>query len=231
MFQCQRSTGAVEEEEESPPPETAPAATPVFPVDLVGDATSGYTQGFVTTENQWWYRPKSFDGVRPINNVAGNSVPTAGVRYWRFHNGVDVHGPYGVEVKAIADGRVVLAAPVDTSGRAGYGNVVVIYHPQYDFYSLYAHLSDFADNVRITSRSRRLRDFAERTMDPTALRFALEQLGWTGGAAAQVGLPAPDKMEAWLKELKKPQPLYTSPEIPASSLTGGVMPFNFAPRK
>lgn len=72
---------------------------------------------------------------------------------------------------------------------------------------------------------------AQHTMDPTALKFALEQLGWTGGATTQVGLPAPDKMEAWLKELKKPQPLYTSPEIPASSLTGGVMPFNFVPRK
>ena len=72
---------------------------------------------------------------------------------------------------------------------------------------------------------------AERTMDPTALKFALEQLGWTGNSATQVGAPSPDKMEAWLKELKKPQPLYTSPEIPASSLTGGVMPFNFVPRK
>lgn len=72
---------------------------------------------------------------------------------------------------------------------------------------------------------------AQHTTDPTVLKFALEQLGWTGGASPQVGLPAPDKMEAWLKELKKPQPLYTSPEIPASSLTGGVMPFNFVPRK
>lgn len=185
------------EEEESPPPETAPAATPVFPVDLVGDATSGYTQGFVTTENQWWYRPKSFDGVRPINNVTGNSVPAAGVRYWRFHNGVDVHGPYGVEVKAIADGRVVLAAPVGTSGRAGYGNVVVIYHPQYDFYSLYAHLSDFADNVRITSRSRRLRDFAASefisggTFDPVEVR-AGDVIGFMGNSDASPG-PGPGR--------------------------------------
>lgn len=148
-----------EEVEEAPEPEAPTGGTPVLPVDLVGEP-GAYTQGFVSTANQWWYRPKPFNGSRPVNNVSGNPVPPTGVRYWRFHNGVDVHGPYGVEVKAVADGRVVMAAPVGTIGRSGYGNVVAIYHPQYDFYTIYAHLDSFAENLRITSRSRRIRDFA-----------------------------------------------------------------------
>lgn len=186
-----------EAEDSAPPPVTPPAATPRFPVDLIGGPTTGYSQGFVSTANQWWYRPKEFDGHRPINNVAGNPVPADNVRYWRFHNGVDVHGPYGTEVKAIADGRVVLAAPYTCNGRNGYGNVVVIYHPQYDFYSLYAHLSDFADNVRITSMSRRLINFAADefisggTFDPVEVR-AGDVIGFMGNSDASPG-PGPGR--------------------------------------
>lgn len=183
--------------ERAPEPTPPSSNTPVFPVDLIGSPDTGYTQGFVTRANQWFYRPKTFDGERHVNNVAGNPVPADGVRYWRFHNGVDVHGPYGVEVKAVADGRVVLAAPVGTNGRAGYGNVVVVYHPQYNFYSLYAHLSAFADNLAITSRSRLLRTFAANefisggTFDPVEVR-AGDVIGYMGNSDASPG-PGPGR--------------------------------------
>lgn len=187
-------TDEVEEAPEPPPPSQN---TPVFPVDLPEPVDGRYSQGFVSTANQWWYRPKTFDGSRPVNNVSGNPVPANGVRYWRYHNGVDVHGPYGTEVKAIADGQVVMAAPVGTAGRAGYGNVVVIHHPQYGFYSLYAHLSSFADNLRITSRSRRLRDFASSdyisngTFEPINVN-AGDVIGFMGNSDASPG-PGPGR--------------------------------------
>lgn len=148
------------ETEEAPPPETPPPSDTVFPVELLGNASAGYSQGFVTTANQWWYRPKTFDGRRPVNNVAGNAVPPAGVRYYRFHNGVDVHATRGTPVRAFRDGRVVMAAPVGTRGRNGYGNVVAIFHPADNLYSLYAHLDSFAPTLSITSRSRNLSAFA-----------------------------------------------------------------------
>ena len=133
--------------------------TPVLPVDLVSGA-SGFTQGYVTAANQWWYRSKPFNGTRHVNNVPQNPVPANGVPYWRFHNGVDIAGTRGTPVKAVADGEVVLAAPVGTRGRQGYGNIVVVYHPSKDLYSVYAHLDTIAAPFVITSRSNRLATFA-----------------------------------------------------------------------
>jgi len=145
--------------EEAPEPEAPTSGGTFLPVDLQVDSSGNYTQGYVSVGNQWWYRPKTFDGTRPYNNVRGNPVPPAGTRYWRFHNGVDITAARGTPVRAVRDGRVVMAAPVGTRGRNGYGNVIVIEHPQDGIYSLYAHLENFADNITITSRSRNLRDF------------------------------------------------------------------------
>ncbi len=148
-----------DEVEEAPEPQPPSSGGTVLPVELVDDGAGTYTQGFVSAANQWWYRPKTFDGSRPYNNVDGNPVPPAGTPYWRYHNGVDITAPRGTPVRAVRDGRVVMAAPVGTRGRTGYGNIVAIEHPQDGLFSLYAHLDSFAENLRITSRSRNLRDF------------------------------------------------------------------------
>lgn len=153
-------------EPEDPPEEAAPTTPPastnrtVLPVELIPGDSGRYTQGYVTRGNTWRYRQKTFDGSRPVNNAAGNSVPPAGARYWRFHNGVDISGDRGTPIRAVRDGRVVLAAPVGTSGTDGYGTMVVIYHPDIEMYTVYAHLDSLASNLAITSRSRRLVDFA-----------------------------------------------------------------------
>ncbi len=130
-----------------------------LPVEL---ATSGglYTRGYVSPRNQWWYRPWPCDGIRPYNNVDGNPIPPAGTSYWRFHNGVDISAPRGTPVRAVRDGRVVLAAPVGTPGRDDYGNVVVIEHPEDNIFSLYAHLEGFAPNLITSPTGSGLRAYA-----------------------------------------------------------------------
>lgn len=147
--------------QDSPPP-AAPAPTPsaatFLPVALV-TAGDRYTQGYVTPENQWWYRRKTFDGIRHVNNLSSNPVPASGTRYWRYHNGVDIAAPRGTPVVAVRDGKVVMAAPVGTNGRNGYGNIVMIYHEADDIYSLYAHMDSIASNLLTASRSRRLATF------------------------------------------------------------------------
>jgi murein DD-endopeptidase MepM/ murein hydrolase activator NlpD len=158
---------------EAPLPAPSPA---VLPVELV-EGEDGYTQGYVAgAVNQWRYRPKTFDGRRHINNIARNPVPANGVKYWRFHNGVDIAGRRGTPIKAVADGEVVMAAPVGTNGRDSYGNVVVIYHPAQEIYSLYAHLDTIAPPFVRVSRSRNLAQFASPrivsggTYTPVAVR-------------------------------------------------------------
>ena len=161
----QAPTSQAEAEESAPAAPEAPAPAPsitVLPVELLPEPGSSdrYTQGFVTPGNQWWYRRKAFDGSRRINNQPSNPRPASGVRYWRFHNGVDIQAARGTPVRAVRDGKVVMAAPVGTRGRTGYGNVVMIYHEADDVYSLYAHLDSIATNLQATSRSSRLASFA-----------------------------------------------------------------------
>jgi murein DD-endopeptidase MepM/ murein hydrolase activator NlpD len=153
-----------DEVEEAPEPPPMSGGQTVLPVELLPIDGSAYTQGYVTTANQWWYRPKTFDGSRPYNNVASNPVPPAGTQYWRFHNGVDIHAPRGTPVRAVRDGRVVMAAPVGTRGRSGYGNIVVIEHPNDGVFTVYAHLDRFADNLVLTTRSRNLRDYTSESL-------------------------------------------------------------------
>ena len=156
-----RVTRTPTETEEEEVTETAaepvvPAASaPVLPIELISSGGE-YTQGYVGPANVWHYRPKVFDGRRPINNVSGRPVPPAGTPYWRYHNGVDVVAPRGAPVYAVRDGVVVMAAPVGTRGRAGYGNIVMIYHEADDIYSLYAHLDSISENLRSSSRSTNL---------------------------------------------------------------------------
>ena len=85
---------------------------------------------------------------------------TATINSWKFHNGIDISGTEGeVEAIAIADGLVVASAPAGTAGVSGYGNTIVVYHPQFSgpngekIYALYAHLHDRIVGAAQTVRS------------------------------------------------------------------------------
>ena len=67
---------------------------------------------------------------------------------WRAHTGVDFAAPKGTRVLATADGHVVAAG-----ARGGYGNAVEIKHGN-GISTLYAHLSGFANGVRVGARVR-----------------------------------------------------------------------------
>jgi len=135
----------------------APASSvTVLPVALV-EADGVLSQGFVTPENQWWYRPKETRFERPVNNNPNNITPAAGTRYWRFHNGVDIHAPRGTPVRAVRDGLVCMALPQRPRSPnvvPAYGNCVYIFHPQDNMYTLYGHLDRFAENVQPVTRAR-----------------------------------------------------------------------------
>ena len=62
--------------------------------------------------------------------IAGTSHKTA-----NFHNGVDIGVPSGTPVVAVASGQVIVSG----FNAGGYGNWVVIKHPQLNIVSLYAH--------------------------------------------------------------------------------------------
>lgn len=65
---------------------------------------------------------------------------------WRAHRGVDYGAPMGTRVRATGDGRIRLAGQM-----RGYGNVVVISHPN-GFETLYGHLAGFGSGVRAGTR-------------------------------------------------------------------------------
>ncbi len=62
--------------------------------------------------------------------------------FHRAHTGVDFGAPTGTRVKATGDAAVVFAGR-----RGGYGNLVVLRHPN-GFETYYAHLSAFATGIR-----------------------------------------------------------------------------------
>lgn len=55
----------------------------------------------------------------------------------KFHSGVDLGYEYGTAIPALFDGTVINAGDFDD----GYGNQVLIYHPQIDAYTRYGHCS------------------------------------------------------------------------------------------
>ena len=57
---------------------------------------------------------------------------------WSFHAGVDLGYAAGTPIPALFDGVVVQAGDYTD----GYGNQVLLYHPAYDTYTRYAHMSD-----------------------------------------------------------------------------------------
>jgi hypothetical protein len=70
-------------------------------------------------------------------------------RLMRMHMGVDYAAPTGTSVVAVADGVVSHMGP-----DGGYGNLVVLTHPG-GYTSYYAHLSEFAEELRPGSEVRR----------------------------------------------------------------------------
>ena len=56
---------------------------------------------------------------------------------WKFHAGVDLGYDYGTAIPAFIGGDVIQAGNFDD----GYGNQILIYSPQIDVYTRYAHCS------------------------------------------------------------------------------------------
>jgi hypothetical protein len=73
-----------------------------------------------------------------------------GIKCYDSHNGTDfAPTSYGSKefVYPVADGKIVYASEKDKNGKcnpekSGYGCVIVMYHPDLDVYTLYAHLSE-----------------------------------------------------------------------------------------
>lgn len=72
-----------------------------------------------------------------------------GNTFWHFHNGIDIGVNPRVDgvvnIVAIADGYIVASIPTGTTGFGGYGEYVVVEHPQFEsggvkVFSVYAHL-------------------------------------------------------------------------------------------
>lgn len=79
-----------------------------------------------------WIRAGSGYGRRPGRRTGR---PT-------FHAGVDFPAPRGTPVYAVSAGRVVkvVADAERVAGFRGYGNAVLVHHPEDDCWTLYAHL-------------------------------------------------------------------------------------------
>lgn len=90
-------------------------------------------------------RLKSIPAIRPVNGIiiSGYGMRIHPVlRYKRMHEGIDFRADIATEVYATGDGVVKFA------GRKGtFGNLIEIDHG-FDFVTRYAHLSNFADNLR-----------------------------------------------------------------------------------
>lgn len=61
-----------------------------------------------------------------------------------FHAGLDFAAPTGTEIFAVASGVVTLVAHDDDAHTrlAGYGNAIVVHHPELAVWTMYAHLSE-----------------------------------------------------------------------------------------
>jgi len=57
---------------------------------------------------------------------------------WKFHTGVDLGYAEGTPIPALFDGIVIQSG----NYADGFGNQVLLYHPAYDTYTRYAHMSD-----------------------------------------------------------------------------------------
>lgn len=82
-----------------------------------------------------------------------------GITCYDGHNGTDFRPSIpkaNEDVYPVANGKVVYASEKDKNGRcnsekSGYGCVIVMYHPDLDVYSLYAHLSEITKPISDTT--------------------------------------------------------------------------------
>jgi murein DD-endopeptidase MepM/ murein hydrolase activator NlpD len=81
-------------------------------------------------------------GFGPGSGFGYRTSPRTGLR--TFHAGVDFMALRGTPVFAVRDGVVETVARERGRGQhfSGYGNAVVVYHPDLDQWSFYAHLSE-----------------------------------------------------------------------------------------
>jgi murein DD-endopeptidase MepM/ murein hydrolase activator NlpD len=116
------------------------------------------------------YVERNYSGVKSTPWEGGQygfvRDPTStgdGVVYTRFHEGIDIrplhrdaNGEPLDEVRAIADGTIVLTNPV--GGYSNYGKYVVIEHhwDGSNYYSLYGHLSSIAVQSGVVTRGQRI---------------------------------------------------------------------------
>lgn len=79
---------------------------------------------------------EGFAADLPVTSPFGWRVhPITGV--WTFHAGVDLGYDYGTPVPALFSGVVEMAGNYSD----GYGNQVLLYHPDSDCYTRYGHMS------------------------------------------------------------------------------------------
>ena len=106
-------------------------------------------QGFYN-ENQ--ERLKHVPAIRPLEGIllSGFGMRTHPVfKYKRMHKGIDFRAKIGTHLFATGDGVVKYA-----SRNGNYGNLLVIDHG-FGFETRYAHLSGYADGVRVGSEVKR----------------------------------------------------------------------------
>ena len=73
----------------------------------------------------------------PVTSAFGWRVhPISGA--WKFHTGVDLGYAEGTPIPALFDGVVIQAGDYAD----GYGSQVLLYHPLFDGYTRYAHMSE-----------------------------------------------------------------------------------------
>lgn len=97
-------------------------------------------------------RLRHVPAIRPLNGVllSGFGMRIHPVfKYKRMHEGVDFRADIGTDLFATGDGVVKYA-----SRRGNYGNLLVIDHG-FGIETRYAHLSGFADDVRVGSKVKR----------------------------------------------------------------------------
>jgi hypothetical protein len=113
--------------------------------------------------------------VMPLKPVDGEITPNGGEfgaeREGKElgHNGIDYRVPIGTPVKASLDGVVVRANHAEASAKdkdgRSYGWIIVLYHGQNSktgayTYTLYAHLNNFADGLKVGSKVKRGEEIA-----------------------------------------------------------------------
>ncbi|WP_284218876.1 M23 family metallopeptidase [Agaribacter marinus] len=84
------------------------------------------------------------NGAKLTSHFGNRKHPILG--YSRIHKGIDFSAPIGTSVLAAGDGKVIRASSYGT-----FGNCVIIEHKN-GYRTLYAHLENYASNIRVNSK-------------------------------------------------------------------------------